>query len=112
MTLEREEDLDAVLRDWGEVLQWRATPQSAPRDIDALVDRSPPGPIAGAPEGVAYDVEIVTRNNPARGVSSAELDEGTNEVLVAPRLGGLAKWLSVRLLSNDERAMRLGLTGG
>lgn len=112
MSLETAEDFQVALDDWGEALQFRKDENSAARHFRGIVDREPPQVIDGAPEGLAYAMVITTPNSAAAGISSGELDEGGNQVLIAPRIGTAAKWMNVNLIGHDERVIRLGLTGG
>ena len=96
----------------GESIGFRANSAGATRTINALVDRDPPQVIDGSPEGLSYAVIISVYNSATTGIASTELDEGTNVVLVSPRQGVTAVWMSVRLIDHDSGLMRLGLNGG
>lgn len=111
-SLESPEDFQVVLDDWGEDVEFRPNENAASRFVRGLVDRSPPQGIEGTPEGLAWDAAVALHNSSATGVSSSELDEGSNQVRIAPRIGGPRVWMSVRILEHTERVIRLGLTGG
>lgn len=76
-----------------------------PRVIAALVDRPPPQQIEGVPRGLAPAITIQVANDHVKGISSAHLDTGGDQIKVALRHGGVLELRSISKLVEHGSAM-------
>jgi len=107
MALDLTQDAAVYLSDFGEAVVYRPR-AGQPRPIRALVDRSPPAPVAEAPGALAPRIRLVVRNDDRLGVSSREVDTGGDRVEVAVRLGRAPESLAVvRVAAQDAGLVEL-----
>jgi len=107
MAIDLAGDAGLFLADFAESVVYRPR-TGAPRTIQAIVDRSPPGPIAEAPGAQAPTLRLDVLNDSEAGIRAADLDTGGDRVDVAVRPGGpVTTRRIVLLLDGDEAMLRL-----
>jgi len=78
------------------------------RTIRAVVERSPPEPLDGAPGGVKPSMVLVVLNDEQAGVGSREVDTGGDRVRVPSRIGRAAEEHRILdVAQNDEGTLEL-----
>lgn len=70
-----------------------------PRNIMAIIDRSPPTPIEPGKKGVTYSLMISVRNDPQAGIDITAFDSGADTVDVPIEIGG---GLVTRTFADDK----------
>jgi hypothetical protein len=82
------------------------------RTIEGIVTRSGPMELQGFPAGRSELLQVSVANDAVSGISSAEIDTGTDFIEVAARLGDTAKKRRVlRIVSQDYGMMTLEVQG-
>ena len=82
------------------------------RNVVALVDRDPPGPLAGMAAAIGKQVRITVVNQATNaddddygGIAATEIDTGGDKVDVAPRLGETAETRPIKRIAMQDEGM-------
>lgn len=81
------------------------TEREKPRVISAVVDRSPPAPLAEAGQVLAGKLMISVANDPILGLWSKDLDRALTKVKVALMDGGVAELRSLGSIVSQDAGM-------
>jgi hypothetical protein len=80
------------------------------RIISALVNRSPPEPVDGAPAGHGPRLTLAAANSAVTGISSSEVDISKDTVTLAVRIGETPQARRItNIISQDAGMMQLGI---
>ena len=109
LTLPLKTDAGGMFADFNETIRYRPR-DGRPRTIVAVVDRNPPAPIDGAPNGVRASMMIEALNDEFSGIGSREVDTGGDRVEIAPRIGlPIREYRLVSVESTDDGTVRIGV---
>ena len=93
-----------ALEEFAEQIEVHALSQSA-RPINAIVDRSPPTPLAEAGHVLTGKLLISVANDAVAGIASIGLDRATTKVKVALLDGGVKELRSLGAIASQDAGM-------